>query len=142
MRAAPPSANGLSQVIDGVSGSSGLSPVSARPSATPANTSSDTTWARISTFWKRAETSVPITQSAVIARTTTTTSGITMALLDAASSSPNASRLNRTAVSASEPVTSTPVIAIAQPPIQPTQGPIARVTQENVVPQSWSALLR
>ena len=28
---------------------------------------------------------------------------------------------------------------IAQPPIQPAHGPIARVTQENVVPQSGSA---
>ena len=43
---------------------------------------------------------------------------------------------------ASEPTTSTPVIPIAQPPIQPNHGPMARVTQENVVPQSWSALLR
>ena len=39
-------------------------------------------------------------------------------------------------------MTSTPVIAIAQPPSQPNHGPIARVTQENVVPQSWSTLLR
>ena len=28
---------------------------------------------------------------------------------------------------------------IAQPPIQPAHGPIARVTHENVVPQSGSA---
>ena len=28
---------------------------------------------------------------------------------------------------------------IAQPPSQPSDGPIARVTQENVVPQSGSA---
>ena len=39
-------------------------------------------------------------------------------------------------------MTSTPVIVIAQPPIQPNHGPIARVTQENVVPQSWSTLFR
>ena len=39
-------------------------------------------------------------------------------------------------------MTSTPVMVIAQPPIQPNHGPIARVTQENVVPQSWSTLLR
>ena len=57
-------------------------------------------------------------------------------------SSPTVSSPNRTAVSASEPTTSTPVIAIAQPPIQPNHGPSARVTHENVVPQSWSALLR
>jgi hypothetical protein len=30
-------------------------------------------------------------------------------------------------------------MTIAQPPIQPAHGPIARVTQENVVPQSGSA---
>ena len=29
---------------------------------------------------------------------------------------------------------------IAQPVIQPLCGPIARVTQEKLVPQSWSAL--
>ena len=129
-------------MIDGVNASSGLSPVAARTSATPANTSSDATWTRISTFWKRAETSVPITQIAVIARTTTTVSGITTAMSAAASSSPNVSRVNRTAVSASEPTTSTPVMAIAQPPIQPNHGPMARLTHENVVPQSWSARLR
>ena len=41
--------------------------------------------------------------------------------------------------SASEPITNTPVVKTAQPPIQPSLGPIALVTQENVVPQSWSA---
>ena len=29
-------------------------------------------------------------------------------------------------------------MAMAQPPCQPNQGPIARVTQLKVVPQSWS----
>ena len=33
----------------------------------------------------------------------------------------------------------TSATTIAQPPIQPSEGPIARVTQENVVPQSGSA---
>ena len=42
---------------------------------------------------------------------------------------------------ASEPTIRTPVIAMAQPPIQPNHGPIARVTQENVVPQSGSTRL-
>ena len=36
-------------------------------------------------------------------------------------------------------MTSTPVVKTAQPPIQPIHGPIARVTHENVVPQSVSA---
>ena len=43
---------------------------------------------------------------------------------------------------ASEPITSTPVMPIAQPPNQPNHGPIARVTQENVVPQSESTRFR
>ena len=30
------------------------------------------------------------------------------------------------------------MVQIAQPPIQPTHGPIPRVTHENVVPQSVS----
>ncbi len=85
---------------------------------------------------------MPITQMAVITMITTTVSAITSAVFSASESSPNVSSPNRTAVSAREPTTSTPVIEIAQPPIQPNHGPMARVTQENVVPQSWSALFR
>ena len=143
MSAAPPSANGLSQVIDGVSESSGLSPVTARPSATTAKTSSDTTWARISTFWNRAETSVPITHSAVIARMTTHDERdhdrrVLGQVVEPEGQQPEPD--GRVGQRADRPAR--PVIAIAQPPIQPSHGPIARVTQENVVPQSWSALLR
>lgn len=43
---------------------------------------------------------------------------------------------------ASDPTTSTPVMPMAQPPNQPSHGPIARVTQEKVVPQSESTRLR
>ena len=142
MRVAPPAPNGLSHVIDGVSPSSELVPATARPMATPANTSSDTTCRRISAFCRCAEVSVPITQTAVIAMIRTTVSPTTSAVFSVSESSPNVSSPNRTAVSASDPTTSTPVIEIAQPPIQPNHGPMARVTQENVVPQSWSALLR
>ena len=39
-------------------------------------------------------------------------------------------------------MTSTPVMVIAHPPIQPNHGPRARVTQLNVVPQSGSTRLR
>jgi hypothetical protein len=42
---------------------------------------------------------------------------------------------------ASDPMIRTPVIVMAQPPIHPTQGPIARVTHEKVVPQSGSTRL-
>ncbi len=48
----------------------------------------------------------------------------------------------KTATSASEPITRMPVMQTAQPAIQPACGPIARVTQAKVVPQSWSARLR
>ncbi len=47
-------------------------------------------------------------------------------------------RVKMTPTLASEPTMRIPVIAMAQPPIQPNHGPIARVTQENVVPQSGS----
>jgi len=36
-------------------------------------------------------------------------------------------------------MTITSATTIAQPPSQPSDGPIARVTHENVVPQSGSA---
>ena len=52
------------------------------------------------------------------------------------------SSVKLTPTSASDPITSTPVIVIAQPPIQPSHGPMARVTQLNVVPQSWSTRFR
>ena len=69
-------------------------------------------------------------------------SGIRIHALSAAASAPTISSVKLTPTSASDPITSTPVIAIAQPPIQPSHGPIARVTQLNVVPQSRSTRLR
>ena len=93
--------------------------------------------------WRWADSSVPMTQIAVITRITATA----RRLPDHRVGRPVVERRRRAApkltpTSASEPMTSTPVIAIAQPPSQPAQGPIARVTQEKVVPQSWSTLLR
>ena len=114
----------------------------ARQSATTANTSSDTTCRRrTSPFCRCAEVSVPITHTAVITKITTTV-GATIAVFSVRPSRPTVSSPNRTAVSASEPTTSTPVIAIVQPPIRPNHGPSARVTHGNVVPQSWSAWFR
>ncbi len=86
--------------------------------------------------------SVPCTQIQVISRISRMASGIRIHALSAAPSAPTISRLKLTPTSASEPITSTPVIVIAQPPIQPIHGPMARVTQLNVVPQSWSTRLR
>ena len=122
--------------------SSGLSPETARQIATTAKTSSDTIWATIRTFCSRAEMSVPSTHSQVMPRMRRMASGIRIQAFSAASSSPTAIRLKLTPTSASEPTTSTPVIAIAQPPSHPNHGPIARVTQLNVVPQSWSTRFR
>jgi len=46
------------------------------------------------------------------------------------------------AVSAKDPSTNTPAAAIVHPPKNPDLGPMARVTQENVVPQSGSRRFR
>ena len=85
---------------------------------------------------------MPRTQIHVITRISRIASGIRIQALSAQLSAPNISRLKLTPTSASEPITSTPVMVMAQPPIQPSQGPMARVTQLNVVPQSWSTRLR
>ncbi len=144
MSAAPPAPKGLSQSIDGVRLPPSASPLPDRPatSATTAKTRSAPTWAMIRPFCSLALVSVPITHTQVIAKMSTTVRVRTRKVFSASPSSCRASNPNRTPVSASEPMTSTPVIEMAQPPIQPTQGPMARVTQENVVPQSWSARFR
>ena len=46
------------------------------------------------------------------------------------------------AITESDAITITSATKIAQPFIQPTHGPNARVVQANVVPQSGSARLR
>src|SRR6478672_2943433 len=96
----------------------------------------------INTSWKCADSSVPITQIAVITMISPTVSPLTTQSLAARSSRPNANRPYVTPTLASDPTTSTPVIPIAQPPSHPNHGPIALVTQENVVPQSESTRLR
>jgi hypothetical protein len=93
-------------------------------------------------FCTLADTSVPMTQMAVITRMSSTVSSRRRASLSTQLSRPKASSAKVTATSASDPTTSTPVIVMAQPPSHPAHGPMARVTQENVVPQSWSTLLR
>lgn len=89
-----------------------------------------------------ADSSVPMTHRPVITTISSTVSSWRTKVFSAQLSSPTARSPKLTAMSASEPTTSTPVIAIAQPPSHPAHGPMARVTQENVVPQSWSALFR
>lgn len=92
--------------------------------------------------WRWADSSVPMTQMAVITRITTTVRVWRTTWFVAMPSRPKASSPKWTATSASEPMTRTPVMVIAQPPSQLAQGPMARVTHEKVVPQSWSTLLR
>ena len=84
---------------------------------------------------------MPRTQTAAMTTTSSTDRPVTTGVDSAQPSSPTARSVNRTPTSASEPSTRTPVMAIAQPPIQPVHGPSARVTQENVVPQSGSTRL-
>ena len=110
--------------------------------ATAAKTSRETTWAMISAFCSRADTSVPRMQTQVSAMISSTASGIRTQALSAAASAPKVRSEKLTPTSANDPTTRTPVIAMAQPPIQPNHGPIARVTQLNVVPQSASTRLR
>ena len=68
------------------------------------------------------------------------TARIMTAVFEAArSSQPKSSYVYRAPTSASEPTTRMPVVITAQPPSQPSHGPMERVTHENVVPASWSA---
>ena len=96
----------------------------------------------ISTSWKCADSSVPMTQMAVITMINATVRPLTAQSFSARSSAPTASSPYVTPTFARDPTTRTPVMPIAQPPSQPNQGPIALVTHENVVPQSESTRLR
>ncbi len=142
VRAAPPAPNGFSQSNPGSTESYALVPAYTSASATHTKTSRKTTCARISTFCTLADSSVPMTHTAVITRMSSTVSDWRTNAFSTQPSRPTASSPKLTATSASEPTTRTPVIAMAQPPSQPAQGPIARVTHEKVVPQSWSTLFR
>ena len=133
------SPTGDSQLSSGVTAPSGAEPVASRTRATTTKINKIATWASTSTRCTLADSSVPLTQSQVITKMITTAK-ITTAGRDSDSAvNPNSSNVYSAATSASEPITSTPVVKTAQPPIQPRVGPMARVTQENVVPQSWSA---
>ena len=59
---------GLNQDSDGSIAPADASPAATRTIATIPNSSSAATWAKISTRWKCADSSVPITQIAVITR--------------------------------------------------------------------------
>ncbi len=61
-------------------------------SATAAKASSATTWAMIITFWTRADSSVPSTQTSVITPMIATAIAVTAAFDSAAESQPISSR--------------------------------------------------
>ena len=130
--------NGESQLSSGSIDAAGASPAAILTKATTANRSRIATWPRVRTRCRWAEISVPITQIAVIT-TMITTARTTLARSDLRRSlKSKRSKRNSAETSASEPMTRIPVVQIAQPPRKPAYGPIARVTQEKVVPQSVS----
>ena len=82
-------ANGENHDHEGSIASGPASPLQTFPSATPANRSSDATWAMIITFWIRAESSVPRMQIHVSTRMYAIASTVTAAFEPAAPSAPN-----------------------------------------------------
>ena len=89
--------------------------------------------------WVRAESSIPITQIAVITAIQITPTNVTANVDAAAESQPTSRNEYRPAIWARFAITITSATTIAHPPIQPSHGPIAFVTHANVVPQSGSA---
>ena len=89
MRAAPDSiSNGFSQESEGSIESAGASFARTRAMAQPANKSRAPIWATIITFCTRADSSVPITQIAVITMMIATARPMTAAFDSAAESQP------------------------------------------------------
>ena len=132
-------ANGLSQLGLKSTASGPASPVATLTSATIANSASVMISAPSSPTWVRAESSIPITQIVVMIAIHTTPTAVTATVLAAALSQPKSRNEYRPAICARFAMTMTSATMIAQPPIQPHHGPIAFVTQANVVPQSGSA---
>ena len=85
------SANGDSHDSSGSSEPSGAVPPITFASATTANTSSATTWAKIITFCTRADSSMPSTHTSVMTAMITTAIAVTAAFDSAAESQPTSS---------------------------------------------------
>ena len=81
--------NGLSQESSGRTESASASPEYTFAIATAANTSSAPTCAKIITFWRRADSSVPRMQTTVMTAMIPTASRVTATLEPAAPSAPN-----------------------------------------------------
>src|SRR6476646_7893324 len=115
------------------------SPFATLTSATTENSASVRISAPSRPTCVRAESSMPITQIAVMTTIHTTPTAVTAAVESAALCHPTSRNEYSPAICARLAITITSATTIAQPPIQPSDGPIARVTHENVVPQSGSA---
>ena len=85
---------------------------------------------------------MPMVTIAVMITIQTTPTAVTAAVEDAALVHPKSRNVYVPAICARLAMTITSATTIAQPFSHPSRGPIARVTQENVVPQSGSALFR
>jgi hypothetical protein len=132
-------ANGLIQEMLGSTALGPASPAATLTRATTAKMPSVISSALRRPTWVRAESSMPITQIAVMIAIHTTPTAVTAAVELAALSQSKSRKLYRPAIWARLAITMTSATMIAQPPIQPAHGPIALLTQVNVVPQSGLA---
>src|SRR5579872_7414920 len=113
-------------------------PAYTRASATIANTMSTNSSAPSRNHCVLAEISMPTKQIQLITTIQITPITVTAHVLFAAPFAPTSRNEYLPAICDRLAITSTSAIRSAQPEIQPTQGPRARVTQMNVVPQSGS----
>src|SRR4051794_31230622 len=134
--------NGLSQPKLGSTACGPASPDATLTSATIENSTSVMISAPSRPTCVRADSSMPITQIAVMIAIQTTPTSVTANVESAALCQPTSRNEYRPAICARLAITITSATTIAQPPSQPTDGPSARVAHENVVPQSGSARLR
>src|SRR3954471_13194091 len=131
-------AKGENQDSCGLTEPDGASPAQTRTRATTAKSASATISAVRSQRCVRALSSMPITQMYVM--TAIQTTPITVTAKVDGSSTPNRRNEYRPAIWARFAMTMMSATTIAQPETQPAPGPNARVTHENVVPASGSAL--
>src|ERR671916_281682 len=126
-------ANGSNQLHDGVIACAPAFPIATRTSATTANTASITTSTASRTFCTLAEMSMPRTATQVIAAMKAIPTSSTQGL-DESVPMPSASKSRNeycALTCARLAITSRSATTIAQPDIQPQNGPKARVAHTN-----------
>src|SRR3954454_14136256 len=132
-------ANGENHESSGSIALGPASPAYTLTSATTANSASVTTSAESRKYCVRALSSMPIVVIAVMITIQTTPTAVIAAVDSAAEVQSSSRKLYRPAICARFAMTTMSATMIAQPPIHPSDGPMPRVTHENVVPQSGSA---